>query len=172
MTPQSAPAIRGSIDPVDPSQFGALVAPTQGQSAPAAILARLSRIGAGRKAQDAALASLVAPGVKSIEEIGGVVTGVNDGPAEGVAFNDGGPAGSSEIGPIASAPVPPAMLADERAREAKYGAAPLVSSVAAWTPRRRLRPPRHNRRRLRAGRASSTRPKARGSIRCSTRPTI
>ena len=131
VTPQAAPAIRGSIDPVDPSQFGALVAPTQGQSAPAAILARLSRIGAGRKAQDAALASLVAPGVKSIEEIGGIVTGVNDGPAEGVAFNDGGPAGSSEIGPIASAPVPPAMLADERAREAKYGAAPLVSSVAA-----------------------------------------
>jgi UPF0755 protein len=131
VTPQAAPAIRGSIDPVDPSQFGALVAPTQGQSAPAAILARLSRIGAGRKAQDAALASLVAPGVKSIEEIGGIVTGVNDGPAEGVAFNDGGPAGSSEIGSIASAPVPPAMLADERAREAKYGAAPLVSSVAA-----------------------------------------
>ena len=136
VTPQSAPAIRGSIDPIDPSQFGALVAPTQGQSAPAAILARLSRIGAGRKAQDAALASLVAPGVKSIEEIGGIVTGVNDGPAEGVAFNDGGPAGASEIGPIASAPVPPAMLADERAREAKYGAAPLVSSVAldAATP--------------------------------------
>ena len=136
VTPQSAPAIRGSIDPIDPSQFGALVAPTQGQSAPAAILARLSRIGAGRKAQDAALASLVAPGVKSIEEIGGIVTGVNDGPAEGVAFNDGSPAGSSEIGPIASAPVPPAMLADERAREAKYGAAPLVSSVAldAATP--------------------------------------
>jgi UPF0755 protein len=53
-----------------------------------------------------------------------------------VAFNDGSPAGASEIGPIASAPVPPAMLADERAREAKYGAAPLVSSVAldAATP--------------------------------------
>ncbi len=131
VTPQPAPAIRGSIDPVDPSQFGALVAPTQRQSAPAAILARLSRIGAGRKAEDAALASLVAPGVKSIEEIGGVVTGVNDGPAEGVAFDDAGSAGASEIGPIVSAPVPPAMLADERAREAKYGAAPLASTVAA-----------------------------------------
>ena len=43
VTPQPAPAIRGSIDPVDPSQFGALVAPAQGQSAPAAILARLSQ---------------------------------------------------------------------------------------------------------------------------------
>ena len=121
---------QASIDPIDQSQFGALLAPAQGQSAPASILARLSRIGASRRAEDAALASLVAPGVKSIDEIGGVVTGVNDGPAEGAVFDDGGPAGSSEIGPIASAPVPPAMLADERAREAKYRTAPLASSGA------------------------------------------
>jgi UPF0755 protein len=130
VSPQPAPAIRGSIDPVDPSQFGALVAPTQGQSAPATIVSRLSRIGASRKAEDAALASLVAPGVKSIDEIGGVVTGVNDGPAEGVAFDDAGSAGASGAGPVASAPVPAAMLADERAREAKYGTAPLASSGA------------------------------------------
>jgi hypothetical protein len=137
VTPQPAPAISRSIDPVDPSQFGALVAPTQGRSSPAATLARLRRIGAGRQAQDAALASLVAPGVKSLEEIGGVVTGVNDGPAEGVAFNDAGSAGGSEIGPIASAPVPQAMLADERAREAKYSGALLASNgaiVGATTP--------------------------------------
>ena len=120
---------QASIDPIDQSQFGALLAPAQEQSVPASILARLSRIGASRRAEDAALASLVAPGVKSIE-IGGVVTGVNDGPAEGAVFDDGGPAGSSEIGPIASAPIPPAMLADERAREAKYRTAPLASSGA------------------------------------------
>ena len=53
VTPQPAPAIRGSIDPVDPSQFGALVAPAQGQSVSAAIVARLNRIGADRKAKDA-----------------------------------------------------------------------------------------------------------------------
>src|SRR5271156_3493582 len=47
VTPQ--PSIRGSLDPVDPSQFGALVAPAQGQPAAATILARLSRIGADRK---------------------------------------------------------------------------------------------------------------------------
>src|SRR5271166_5427814 len=129
VTPQPSPAIHGAIDPVDPASFGALVAPTQGQSAPAAILARLSKIGASRKAEDAALASLVAPGVKSIEEIGGVVAGVNDGPAEEVAFDDAGLAGASGTGPIASAPVPPAMLADERAREAKYGTAPLASGA-------------------------------------------
>jgi UPF0755 protein len=130
VTPQPAPAIRGSIDPVDPAQFGALMAPPQGQSAPTAVLTRLSRIGADRNAKDAALASLVAPGVKSIDEIGGVVTGVNDGPAEGAAFSDPDPAGASGTGPIAFAPLPPAMLADERAREAKYGTAPLASSGA------------------------------------------
>ena len=129
--PQPAPAIQGSIDPIDPSQFGALVAPVQGQSAPAAILARLRRIGAGRKAEDVALASLVAPGVKSIDEIGGVVAGVNDGPADGTAFDDAGSPGASGTSrPIPSVPLPPAMLADERAREAKYGTAPLASSSA------------------------------------------
>jgi UPF0755 protein len=130
VTPQPAPAIRGSIDPIDSSQFGALVAPVQGQPPSPAILARLNQIGADRKAGDAALASLTAPSVKSIEEIGAVVTGVNDGPAEGLAFDDPGPAGGSGTGSIASSPVPPAMLADERAREAKYGTPPLASSAA------------------------------------------
>jgi UPF0755 protein len=129
VTPQPAPAIRGSIDPVDPSQFGALTAPAQGQPAPAAILARLGKIGADRKAKDAALASLTAPGVKSIEELGAVVTGVNDGPADGQAFAEADSGGATGTGPIGSVPLPAAMLADERAREAKYGTAPLASSV-------------------------------------------
>jgi UPF0755 protein len=135
VTPEPAPAIQASVDPVDSSQFGALVAPAlAAQAAPAALVARLSKIGASRKAEDAALASLVAPGVKSIEEIGGVVAGVNDGPAEGAAFNDADAAGAAgTTGPVPSVPLPPAMLADERAREAKYGAAPLASSGAAVT---------------------------------------
>ena len=129
IAPQPAPAIRGSIDPVDPSQFGALVAPAQTQAPPPAILARLSKIGASRKAEDAALASLVAPGVKSIEEIGGVVAGVNDAPPEGMAFDDADSAGASgTAGPVSSVPLSPAMLADQRAREAKYGTAPLASA--------------------------------------------
>jgi UPF0755 protein len=131
VTPQPAPAIRGSMDPVDPPQFGALVAPAQAQSAPTALLARLSKIGASRSAQDAALASLVAPGVKSIEEMGGVVAGVNDAPAEGVAFNDVDAAGAAgTTGPISSVPLSPGMLADQRAREAKYGTAPAPSNAA------------------------------------------
>jgi UPF0755 protein len=131
VSPQPAPVIQGPFDPMDPTQFGALVAPVQRQPAPAAILARLSRIGASRRAEDAALASLAAPGAKSIDEIGGVVTGVNDGPAEGAAFDDAGPAGAQERpGSSPLFPFSPAMLADERARVAKYGAAPLASSGA------------------------------------------
>ena len=62
-------------------QFGALFAPAQGQ-ATASVLARLSKIGADRNAKDAALASLAAPGFKTMEESGDVVAGVNDAPAE------------------------------------------------------------------------------------------
>jgi len=138
VTPQPAPAIRGSIDPVDSSQFGALVAPAQTQAPPAAIVARLSKIGASRNAQDAALASLVAPGMKSIEELGGVVAGVNDAPPDGVAFDDAGSSGAAgTAGSVSSVPLSPAMLADQRAREAKYGTAPLASSggvAIAQTP--------------------------------------
>src|SRR5271165_2852826 len=87
MPQQGAPAIRGAIEPVDPAQFGALAAPAPGRQAPGAVLARLAKIGADRNAKDAALASLAAPSVRSIEEIGGaVVSGVNDGPPEGEAF--------------------------------------------------------------------------------------
>jgi UPF0755 protein len=110
------------------AEFGALVAPAKGQSAPASVLARLSKIGADRNAKDAALALLVAPGIKSIEEMNAVVAGVNDAPAEGLAFGDADPPGAG-AGPIASAPLSPAMLADQKAREAKYGTATLVSNV-------------------------------------------
>ena len=51
----TGPAIRGSIDEVDPSQFGELVSPGQGQ-APASMLARLGKIGADRNAKDGSVA--------------------------------------------------------------------------------------------------------------------
>ena len=130
MTPQQpAPAIRGSIDPVDPAQFGELAAPAPMRQAPGAVLARLAKIGADRNAKDAALASLAGPGVKSIDELGAVVSGVNDGPAEGEAFADTDPPGAGTDS-IASVPLSPAMLADQRAREAKYGTPPAASNGA------------------------------------------
>jgi UPF0755 protein len=122
------PAIRGSIETVDPAQFGELVTPAQGQVSPS-FLARLAKIGRDRNAKDAVLASLAGPGFKTIEESGAIVAGVNDAPAEGLAFADPDPPGAGD-GAIASAPLSPAMLADQKAREAKYGTAPLASSAA------------------------------------------
>lgn len=132
MPQQGSPAIRGAIEPVDPAQFGALAAPAPapGRPAPGAVLARLAKIGADRNAKDAALASLNAPGVKSIEEIGAVVSGVNDGPPEGEAFADPSPPGTG-TDPIASVPLSPAMLAEQRAREAKYGTPSAASNLTA-----------------------------------------
>ncbi len=124
------------------AEFGRLVAPARRQSAPAGILSRLSKIGANRRAEDAALASLAGPGFKTLEESGDVVAGVNDEPAEGFAFGNADPPGTG-VGPVASAPLSPAMLADEKAREAKYGTATLISNVAvdnAGAARRRARP--------------------------------
>ena len=134
VTPQPAPAIHGAADPVDPASFGMLVAPASSQIAPAAVVARLAQIGAGRKAMAVALDSLspTAAGAKSIEELGAVVAGVNDAPAEGDAFAQSDAPDASSDG-VASVPLSPAMLADQKAREAKYGTAAVseVSNAAA-----------------------------------------
>src|SRR5271166_4692145 len=123
VTPQPSPAIHGGLD-ADLAQFGALVAPSPAQGFPAALLARLAQIGAGRQALAATLESLspTAQG-KSMEELA-VVAGVNDAPAEGDAFAESDAdarARGRGAESIASVPLSPAMLADQKAREAKYG---------------------------------------------------
>jgi UPF0755 protein len=137
LPPDNSPASEGGLSTaglggsvsVASTQFGSLVAPSQGQAAPASVAARLSKIGADRNAKDAVLAALAGPGFKTIEESGAIVAGVNDAPVEGLAFADPDPPGAGD-GPIATAPLSPAMLADQKAREAKYGTAPLASSAA------------------------------------------
>jgi UPF0755 protein len=128
--PAAAPSIRGSIEPVDPAQFGALAPLARSPRAPAAVLARLAKIGASRNALDATLSSL-APGRsgKSIEELGAVVAGVNDAPPEGDAFADSDPPATG-TGPIAQVPLSPAMLADQKARQAKYGIPPAATGAS------------------------------------------
>ncbi len=79
----TGPAIRGSIDAVDPSQFGALVAPGQGQASPPRFSPGSSKIGAKRNTKDAAL--LVAQGVKSIRETKADAVGAKVWPSESSA---------------------------------------------------------------------------------------
>ena len=129
-TPAGGDVVSGTIAPVsDSPQFGALTAPAQGQAA-TSVLVRLGKIGADRNAKDAALASLSGPGIKTIEELGAIVAGVNDGPAEGFAFGSDDPSATGS-GPVGSAPLSPAMLADQKAREAKYGTVTLASTTLA-----------------------------------------
>ena len=61
-----------------------------------------------------------------MEESGVVVSGVNDAPAEGFTFGNDDPPATGGGGPVASAPLSPAMLADQKAREAKYGTGTLT----------------------------------------------
>ena len=134
-TPSTPSAIRGEVDPVDPAVFGALapVAPAPAAQAQAAILARLARIGASRVAVESALSSLSRSPTagKTIEDLGAVVAGVNDSPPEGDAFA-GETASIDGSGSAASVPLSPAMLADEKAREAKYGmGAPAGAEASA-----------------------------------------
>jgi UPF0755 protein len=147
-TPLAAPSIHGTLENADPASFGALTAPTASRATSVAFLARLAKIGARRNALDSALASLSASslGNKSIEESGAVVAGVNDQPAEGDAFADPGSA-NGDADAVASVPLSPAMWADQRAREAKYGtpalsdgmnvpvASPTRQSTASGRPR-------------------------------------
>ena len=137
LAPDAAPttpsSIHGALEPVDPSAFGALVAISASppQATQQAVLTRLAKIGAGRQAMQAALSSLSSsPSAgKTIEDIGAVVSGVNDGPAEGDAFADATPSIDGS-GSAASVPLSPAMLADQKAREAKYG----MGAAAAASP--------------------------------------
>ena len=130
LAPDATPpsSVHGSLDAADPASFGALTTPAVSRATSAAVLMRLARIGASRSALEMAVASLssAAAGSKSIEELGAVVAGVNDTPAEGDAFAFAD-ANSSDPGAVASVPLSPAMLADQKAREAKYGSPALPS---------------------------------------------
>ena len=137
------PAIRGSIETVDPAQFGELVSPGQGQ-APASVLARLSKLGGDRNAKDAALSSLVTPGVKTIKEMN-AVAGSKSLPSEGLAFGDTDSPRLSQD-PVASVPVSPslfgALTAPAQGQGVSFGSHPSqAKSEPIGTPRtRRWRP--------------------------------
>jgi len=99
-----------------------------------AMLARkLAKLGASLQKREALLGpggalSAAKIGGKSREELGIVVTGVNDQP-EIVQFPGEDAAGPS--GPAASIPLPPAALADLRAHEARWGDTPAGDLLVA-----------------------------------------
>ena len=71
---------------------------------------------------------------KSLEDLGAVITGVNDAPQEGgdlFARSDSGQDPPGGLSSIQSSPVPAAMLADQRAREAKYGNGAVTPALMA-----------------------------------------
>ena len=117
--PVPAPTIS---DPRDPKSWGAVAyaPPAAASRASAALAAKLSKAAAMNKSRQESLAALTAPGSaalsgKSIEDLGAVVTGVND---QAPASDD---FGVTSVGPVASAPMSAASLADQKAREAKFG---------------------------------------------------
>ena len=163
--PTPTPAKHGALDDVDPAIFGAVAlgdAPVD--SGPLA--ARLGKLAENRKATGAllgpggALSTTRAAGA-SLDALGAIITGVNDEPPAQAFPDDPGPDDAAQ--PVASVPLSAAALADQKARIARYvdaGAPPIRASPGSTRPPARRR-----------GRAPSTPPKARRSIRCATRPT-
>ncbi len=126
LAPDASPSTPGArhseLVPIDPALFGALVPIEPAPPTQAGLAQRLAKVGASRQAVVSALTSLgggPAPG-GTIEDTGAVVAGVNDSPAEGDAFGSE-TASIDGSGSPSSAPLSPAMLADQKAREAKYG---------------------------------------------------
>jgi len=130
LTALAAGAQRG-VEPIKPSPFGGLrpVSPIPAKNA--GFVARLAKLGAQRLASEALLGpggvfTLAARSMKSLEDIGAVVAGVNDNPVDDLAAlgEDPGPSGA----PLASYPLSPAALADQQARAARYGGPTSVAS--------------------------------------------
>jgi UPF0755 protein len=119
--------VRPELLKPDPKLFGVL-APADGVTTKAdprakALTVKLAKLGDSLRRQQALVATggpLSSQGMsssKTIDSLGAVITGVNDEP-EAVTFGVDAPAAA---GPVASAPLSPAALAEQRAREAKYG---------------------------------------------------
>jgi UPF0755 protein len=140
--PAPLPATKGEIRSVDPKVFGAM-SPADSTAAKLdakakTLAAKLAKIGDSVRKQQAllgaggALSPATLAATKTLDALGAIVTGVNDAP-EVVTFATDSPGDAPSGTPVASAPMSPAALADQKAREAKYGygvASAASSSVA------------------------------------------
>jgi UPF0755 protein len=130
--PATAPKTTGGVPPASqkrtdlapvPRAFGDLRAPVA-TPAPAdpAMMARLARLGADRQAHANDMNKLAEP-TRNLADLGIVVAGVNDQDADPELTQEPG-------GAIQSYPMSGAALAEQRAREARYG----VTEAAAQAP--------------------------------------
>ena len=130
------PKLFGALAPVDPP-----LARLDGKTK--TLTAKLSKAGESKLRQEAMLASggaLSMQGMaaaKTVESLGAVVTGVNDA-SEAVVFGADPPASD---GPVASAPMSAAALADQQARSAKYGGSQFASAQPQAAPTTPITPP-------------------------------
>jgi UPF0755 protein len=133
-SPSPAPAKHSALDDLDPGAFGAVAVADAPPADEGPLAAQLSKLGESRQLKPSAA---TAPGA-SLEDLGAVVTGVNDAPATAVFPDDPGSAGAA---PPAASPMPAAALADLKARMAKYGPGAPLASDALPAPASSAPPP-------------------------------
>jgi UPF0755 protein len=149
----TSPATHGELTPADGVLFGAVQAappdprvfgvlalaptpPARLDPKSKTLTAKLAKIGDSRLKSQALVAAggpLSLQGMsssKTIDGLGAVITGVNDAP-ETFTFGED-PPGTG--GPAASAPMSSAALAEQKAREAKYGYGTAAVASSAPTP--------------------------------------
>jgi UPF0755 protein len=148
--PAPASATHGEAAPIDPKIFGAVAPadapPTKPDAKGKALATKLAKFADSMRKQQAllgeggALSPATLAAAKTLDALGAVITGVNDAP-ETVSFADEAPNSMASGGPVASAPMSPAALADQKAREAKYGygatttsSQPALTQVSAYAP--------------------------------------
>ena len=160
LSPEAAPpATRGDLSPQESRSYGELLPahlpPTADALHPQAYGALASvaqprvkrslantyaRYGESLRTREAMLekgglpaAAAKAAAASSLDQLGAIVTGVNDTP-DVTSMSGDEPAGSA-TGGVSSVPMSPAALADQRAREARFGdGAPLAMAAQQPTP--------------------------------------
>ncbi len=130
-TPTPGFSTHGALDFTNPKIFGAIAPLGAAPPVKGSFVARLTKLAAQRKLRDTLFGAggeLAASKVngKSLDDLGAVITGVNDEP-EGTAFTDADAGAMTAT--LMKVPLSPAALAEQKARIAKYGNPPASAQV-------------------------------------------
>jgi len=122
-----------NVDPVSPGAFGGLTPVTAMGAKNSVLGGLLAKLGAQREAVGVLFGpegelTRASKNAAALEDIGAVITGVNDASFEAASAlgDDPGPSGA----PVALYPMAPASLADLQARATRFGGAPVVETHA------------------------------------------